>query len=98
MKHGLLRSLLGKHICATRCVGYCHVDKVIVIEGQKAIATAVIKTLDGKTLHWILEVSWITDIHGVHSIINYEILKEDELDGYTPQNEALQSNRKRLFA
>ncbi len=88
MRYGLLKSLLGKHICKSNCIEYCHIDRIIVIEGQKAIATAIVKTLDNRILHWFVETSWITD-NGVHNIKNYIILKEDELNGYTTQDASL---------
>ena len=91
MKQRVLKSLLGKFICSIVQVNYCHVDRVIKIGNGKAIATAIIKTPDGRTLHWILFAGWTTDHLGKHEIIDYELLREDEIDGnYTQEDEAVQ--------
>lgn len=81
MKNRLLKSLTGKYVSKTYHSKFCHIDKILVIEGNKAIATAVIETQNERILHLILEVSWVTDSFGIHKITNCEILKEDEIDG-----------------
>lgn len=92
MKYKVLKALLGKHISSKQHITYCHVDRIIVIEGTNAIVTAIVKTLNDRVFHWFLEVSWTTDRYGFHSISSCKILKEDELDGYnghTAQDQAL---------
>ena len=91
MRHKVLKSLLGKYICARRRIAYIHVDRVIITEGNKAIVTAVVNTLDDALLHWFLEIAWTTSRYGIHRITGCKILKEDELDGYgdATQNQAL---------
>ena len=79
MKKHILKALLGKYISKNNTFAYCHIDRIIVIEGNKAIATAIIKTLNERTLHWFIETAWSTDDYGVHTINNYKIMKEDEL-------------------
>ena len=82
MSDNLLRAILGKFICKNRPVRYCHVDRVLSREDQKALITAIVEMPNGRVLHWILETAWDTDPYGVYSIKNYKILKEDELDEY----------------
>lgn len=82
MNDRLLKAILGKFICKTRPVCYCHVDRVLSVEEPKAIVTAIVETPNKRVLHWILETSWDTDPYGVYSIKNYKILKEDELNEY----------------
>ena len=98
MRYGLLKSLLAKHIVQNTRLAYCHVDRVLAIEGKQAILTALVKTLNDRIMHWFIETTWETDAYGTHKILTYKILKEDELDGYPQGNESLQADSKGLFA
>lgn len=84
MKQKLLKALLGKFICSNRYLSYCHIDKIIAIQDNRAIITAIVKMINGISLYWILETSWQTDCYGVHSIKDYSILKEYEIYGNYP--------------
>jgi len=84
MKQKLLKALLGKFICSQQHLGYCHIDRVIIIEDNRAIITAIVKTVNGVDLFWILEATWQTDCYGVHNIEKYLILKEYEIYGDYP--------------
>ena len=92
MRRKVLKALVGKHICATHRLCYCHVHDILIIEGNRALVTAVIRTHNARTIHWILEVGWKTDRFGEHSITNIELVKEDEIVGYpehTAQDQAV---------
>lgn len=91
MKQNLLKALLGRFICSKQYVNYCHIDRVIAIKENRAIATAIIKMVNGVSFYWILETTWKTNNYGVHDIQDYFILKEYEIYGdYPTQNKAVQ--------
>lgn len=99
MRNPVLKALAGKYICATRRLTYCHVHDVIATEENRAIVAAVIRTRDGKTLHWVLEVGWETNAYGEHRMKYMELIKEVELveyPGYAAQDETVQRHRKGL--
>lgn len=89
MKNKVLRAILGKKICQTTALNYCHIDRVIVTEGNKAIVSAIVKTLDKRIFHWFVETEWDSATSGVYIIKNFSILKEDELDGFTTHYKSL---------
>ncbi len=77
----ILKSLIGKYISKNNKLAFCHVDRVIVIEGNKAIVSAFIKMFNDILYHWYLEAEWATDKYGVHTITRTKLLREDELGG-----------------
>lgn len=82
MKPGLLKSLLGKLICKDKKIPYCHVDKILAIVDNMAIATVIIQAFNGKYFYWFVELEWETNYMGLHDITKYNIIKECELNGY----------------
>jgi|GEM_PF-6919483 len=89
-------ALLGKHVAKRESLNYFHVYKVIKTSGYDAMVAAVVKTYDGRALHWVLFATWQTDDYGAHSIKDYKILKEDELHGFPTSNELVQADSKGL--
>ncbi len=81
MKPDVLKSLLGKYVSRNYRLAFCHVDRVTVIEGQKAIVSAFVKAFNNKLFHWFLEATWSTDQYGVHTIQTATVLREDDLSG-----------------
>ncbi len=77
----ILKSLIGKYISKTQKLVFCHVDKVVVIEGKKGIVSVFVKTFNNKLFHWYLEAGWETDKYGVHTITYTKLLREDDLSG-----------------
>ncbi len=97
MQHNVLKSLVGRYLSSHHKLGYCHVDRVIIVEGQTAIVTAFVKTFNDHLFYWFCEVSWQTDKYGVHEITNINILKEDDLSGSNAKDEqSLSSGSKGL--
>ncbi len=85
MKPKTLKSLLGKFIIAQQVLAYCHVEKVVTIEGNEGIAIVMCKTVNGGALCWVVECSWETDVRGIHKIMGYNILKEYNVYDYQDQ-------------
>ncbi len=81
MKPSILKSLVGKYVTRNQQLAFCHVDRVVVIEDNKAIVSSFVKTFNDKLLHRYLEAHWTTDKYGVHAITQVKTLREDELSG-----------------
>lgn len=92
MRIHVLKALVGKYICATHRLIYCHVHDVMAMEENRAIVTAVIRTHGAKSFYWVLEVGWRTNGYGEHRMKYMERIKEVELvesPDYAAKNQAV---------